>query len=162
MKQTIRKGLGQDHPNPSELRQAFTLRGKVAIVLLGFIALSSGSYIRSRGGYAATGASEPEHEVKLSKLADDYNYATPSRSNSSDIYSSGNSRLENEKIAEEQAKSAKYNFALAFDDGIMDSSQVRTESRDGLKVVGSNRYSDGFFKRIVKYEIDEEGYRVIS
>jgi len=119
--------------------------------------------MRNRG-YASTEVSEPEHEVKVVssptyaavKSVDDYAYSSRGSHSSS---SSGTTRLENERIAEDQNKNAKYNFALAFDDGynfvilfhiilllgfpqfglfylvrIMDSSQVRQESRDGLKV----------------------------
>jgi len=76
--------------------------------------------------------------------------------------SSAQYKIDNDRIAEEQAKSAKYAFASAVDDGIMDQSQVRQETRDGLKVAGSYSYSDGFFKRTVKYEADEGGYRVVG
>lgn len=41
---------------------------------------------------------------------------------------------EDERINQEQAKSAQYSFASAVDDGIMDHSHVRQETRDGLKV----------------------------
>lgn len=100
--------------------------------------------------------------TRLSSSSGYSNSASPSRWSSSSGYSSSNSHQENERIAEEQNRNAKYDFAMAFDDGIMDSSQIRTESRDGSKVSGSYSYSDGYFKRTVQYEADENGYRVIS
>ncbi|CAG7722199.1 unnamed protein product, partial [Allacma fusca] len=69
---------------------------------------------------------------------------------------------EEEKKVQEQNKNAKYSFAAAVDDGIMDHSHVREEQRDGSKVTGSYSYSDGYVKRTVKYVADENGYRVIS
>jgi len=71
-------------------------------------------------------------------------------------------QAENEKIAQEQSRNAKYSFAAAVDDGIMDHSHVREESREGNKVTGSYSYSDGYVKRTVKYVADENGYRVVS
>lgn len=38
--------------------------------------------------------------------------------------------------------------------------QVRQETRDGLNLAGLYSYSDGFFRRTVHYEADENGYRV--
>lgn len=62
----------------------------------------------------------------------------------------------------EAARSAKYSFASAVDDGIQDQSHIRQETRDGLKVTGTYAYSDGYFKRTVNYEADENGYRVVA
>lgn len=62
---------------------------------------------------------------------------------------------------EDFARNAQYSFASAVDDGIHDNSQIRQETRDGLKVTGTYAYSDGYFKRTVNYEADENGYRVV-
>ncbi|OXA62626.1 Larval cuticle protein A3A, partial [Folsomia candida] len=69
---------------------------------------------------------------------------------------------ERHRIEDDQAKNAKYSFGSAIDDGIMDHSHIRQETRDGLKVEGSYAYSDGYFKRVVNYVADENGYRVVS
>jgi len=67
-----------------------------------------------------------------------------------------------DRLAEEQSKNAHYSFGAAIDDGIMDHSHIRQETRDGQRVEGSYAYSDGFFKRTVNYVADEDGYRVVS
>jgi hypothetical protein len=51
--------------------------------------------------------------------------------------SSSTYEAEAEDTAEDQAKNAHYSFGSAIDDGIMDHSHVRQETRDGLKVIGS-------------------------
>lgn len=66
-------------------------------------------------------------------------------------------RLEEERI---QNLSAKYNFGVSVSDDINDGQLEREETRDGTKVTGHYSYSDGFVKRIVHYEADENGYRV--
>lgn len=66
------------------------------------------------------------------------------------------------KIVADQAAHAVYNFATSIVDGIMDNTQLRSETRDGLKLNGSYSYSDGFFRRTVNYVADEDGYRVVS
>lgn len=67
---------------------------------------------------------------------------------------------ENEKL--EEAKSAHYAFSESVQDTINDHAIERVEERDGLKLKGLYSYSDGFFKRTVHYEADENGYRVIK
>jgi hypothetical protein len=42
---------------------------------------------------------------------------------------------EDEAIVQEQNNNAHYSFGSAIDDGIMDHSHVRQETRDGLKVI---------------------------
>lgn len=65
-------------------------------------------------------------------------------------------------IREEQAKNAHYTFGTMIDDKINDHSIQRQETRDGLALKGMYSYSDGFFKRTVHYEADENGYRVVK
>jgi len=71
-------------------------------------------------------------------------------------------RERDDELQQDYARNAQYSFASAVDDGIMDQSHIRQETRDGLKVTGSYAYSDGFFKRTVNYEADENGYRVVA
>ncbi|XP_052130513.1 glutactin, partial [Frankliniella occidentalis] len=68
--------------------------------------------------------------------------------------------LSEEQEAREQAENAHYTFASAIDDKLTDNAQVRQETRDGLNLAGLYSYSDGFFRRTVHYEADENGYRV--
>jgi len=110
-----------------------------------------------------------EHEAKASEVAPVRHPSSSYSRQTSDEYSrtppvsyGSSMKSMDEDYAEEQAKSAKYAFASAVDDGIMDQSQVRQEVRDGLKVKGSYSYSDGFYKRTIKYEADEGGYRVVG
>lgn len=63
-------------------------------------------------------------------------------------------------LREEQAKNAHYTFGTTIDDSINDHSIHRQETRDGLAVTGMYSYSDGFFKRIIHYLADQDGYRV--
>jgi len=42
----------------------------------------------------------------------------------------------------------------------MDGEHIRSETREGLKTVGSYAYSDGYIRRTVEYVADENGYRV--
>nr|CAD7416756.1 unnamed protein product [Timema poppensis] len=65
-------------------------------------------------------------------------------------------------IFRRQAENAKYTFSSSVEDGIMDTSHVRQETRDGLKLNGLYSYSDGFYMRTVHYEADDQGYRVIK
>ncbi|XP_022192101.1 putative mediator of RNA polymerase II transcription subunit 26 [Nilaparvata lugens] len=67
-----------------------------------------------------------------------------------------------EEIHRHQAENAKYSFATAVNDGINDQQHIRQETRDGLKLSGLYSYSDGFYKRTIHYEADENGYRVIN
>ncbi|XP_034244977.1 RNA polymerase II degradation factor 1 [Thrips palmi] len=69
---------------------------------------------------------------------------------------------EEEALFEEQAKNAQYTFASSVDDKLTDNSQLRQETRDGLNLAGLYSYSDGFFRRTVHYEADENGYRVVK
>lgn len=64
------------------------------------------------------------------------------------------------RFNEEQAKSAHYSFDSSIQDTINDHAISRTETRDGLVLSGMYSYSDGYFKRTVHYEADENGYRV--
>jgi hypothetical protein len=59
------------------------------------------------------------------------------------------------------ARNARYYFSSDVQDQINDLTQHRDELRDGLKVRGSFSYSDGFLRRHVSYEADENGYRII-
>jgi hypothetical protein len=61
----------------------------------------------------------------------------------------------------EAARNAHYYFSSDVQDQINDLTQHRDELRDGLKVRGSFSYSDGFLRRHVSYEADENGYRII-
>jgi Insect cuticle protein len=61
---------------------------------------------------------------------------------------------------EDQAKSAFYKFGTSVHDTINDHEHVREEVREGLQLKGMYSYSDGFFRRTVHYEADEDGYRV--
>lgn len=65
-------------------------------------------------------------------------------------------------LREHQAKSAHYSFDTSIDDGINDHAISREEVRDGLALRGMYSYSDGFFRRTVHYEADENGYRVVK
>ncbi|XP_014249796.1 putative uncharacterized protein DDB_G0294196 [Cimex lectularius] len=67
-----------------------------------------------------------------------------------------------DELFKKQAESAKYSFQSSVADGINDNSQVRQETRDGLKLTGLYSYSDGYFKRTVHYVADENGYRVVK
>ena len=57
---------------------------------------------------------------------------------------------------------ASYHFGSHVRDGIKGGQIHREETRDGPKVSGSYSYSDGFVLRMVEYEADENGYRVIK
>lgn len=63
-------------------------------------------------------------------------------------------------LREEQARNAHYTFGTNVQDNIHDQQIARQETRDGLALRGMYSYSDGFFKRTVHYEADENGYRV--
>lgn len=69
--------------------------------------------------------------------------------------------LEKER-QQEEAKNAHYSFSSSVQDTINDNTIVRSESRDGLALMGMYSYSDGFFKRTVHYQADENGYRVVK
>lgn len=70
---------------------------------------------------------------------------------------------EQQKALEEyQNKSAQYSYNSSIDDNINDGMIERKEERDGSKVKGSYSYSDGFVRRSVYYEADENGYRVVK
>ena len=62
----------------------------------------------------------------------------------------------------EEAKSAHYAFSSSVQDSINDHAISRSETRDGLALTGMYSYSDGFFKRTVHYQADENGYRVVK
>lgn len=95
--------------------------------------------------------------------------APPRRGYGGAVAAKQNSRLQQQPQQEEEleheeeefARNAQYSFATAVDDGIQDQSQIRQETRDGTKVTGTYAYSDGYFKRTVNYEADENGYRVV-
>jgi hypothetical protein len=59
------------------------------------------------------------------------------------------------------ARNARYYFASDVEDQTSGLTQHRDEMRDGLKVRGSFSYSDGFLRRQVIYEADENGYRIV-
>lgn len=63
---------------------------------------------------------------------------------------------------EEQSRSAFYKFGTSIHDTINDHEHVRQEVREGLALKGMYSYSDGFFRRSVHYEADEDGYRVVK
>lgn len=65
-------------------------------------------------------------------------------------------------LREEQAKNAHYTFDSSIDDKINDHSISRQETRNGLALKGMYSYSDGFYKRTIHYEADENGYRVVK
>ncbi|CAD7088315.1 unnamed protein product [Hermetia illucens] len=69
---------------------------------------------------------------------------------------------DDEKLVEEQNRNAHYAFDVAIDDQIRDSGFQRQETRDGVNVKGSYSYNDGFFKRTIEYEADDQGYRVVN
>lgn len=63
---------------------------------------------------------------------------------------------------EEEAKGAHYSFSSSVQDSINDHAIQRSETRDGLALKGMYSYSDGFFKRTVHYQADQDGYRVVK
>ncbi|XP_068147925.1 cuticle protein 7-like [Drosophila tropicalis] len=67
-----------------------------------------------------------------------------------------------EEIERYQNENAKYSFENKIEDQINGGQITREETRDGSKVTGSYSYSDGFVKRTVHYEADENGYRVVK
>ncbi|XP_064551869.1 larval cuticle protein A3A [Drosophila montana] len=69
---------------------------------------------------------------------------------------------EQRALEAEQNANAQYQFNSNIDDKINDGAITREESRDGTKVTGSYSYTDGFVKRTVHYEADENGYRVVK
>jgi hypothetical protein len=147
----------------------------------------------SRGSYASLKTEQYEpvevEEVKsaapavsYTKTESDYTYTAPTRKQSQSSTAAVD-REANERVAHEQNLNAKYTFASAVNDGIMDQSQVRQETRDGLKVrhralllhsifpdllgllkftflptqvTGSYSYTDGFIKKTVHYTADED------
>ncbi|KAH8299418.1 hypothetical protein KR044_001285 [Drosophila immigrans] len=66
------------------------------------------------------------------------------------------------RLEKEQNESAQYAFGSQVRDGINDGEIQREETRDGTKVSGFYSYYDGFVKRKVHYEADENGYRVVK
>lgn len=74
------------------------------------------------------------------------------------------SRLTEEDLLlqQEQAENAHYTFGTSIDDSINDHAIHRQETRSGLALKGMYSYSDGYFKRTVHYEADENGYRVVK
>ncbi|CAL8070623.1 unnamed protein product [Orchesella dallaii] len=162
------------------------MKTQVALLLFGFVAFASANRklqqvpIKSYGAPAATSVLIEEKDASYDELpaapAAPVVHKNPTRvvekapirvstHTKNDDYAPAPSRktqLEHEEYAEEQNKNAQYSFASAVDDGIMDHSHVRQESREGKKVTGSYGYSDGYFKRTVNYEADENGYRVVA
>lgn len=67
-----------------------------------------------------------------------------------------------QELFQHQAENARYSFNSAVTDTINDQENVRQETRDGLNLRGLYSYSDGYFKRTVHYEADENGYRVVK
>ncbi|KAH8394856.1 hypothetical protein KR222_008063 [Zaprionus bogoriensis] len=68
-------------------------------------------------------------------------------------------QLELERV---QNESAKYFFNSKVNDEINDSGIEREETRDGSKVTGFYAYNDGYIRRKVYYEADQNGYRVVK
>ncbi|XP_030244556.1 larval cuticle protein A1A isoform X2 [Drosophila navojoa] len=66
------------------------------------------------------------------------------------------------ELERQQNENAKYSFGTKVDDEINDGAFERTETRDGTKVTGKYSYSDGYVRRTVEYEADENGYRVVK
>ncbi len=60
------------------------------------------------------------------------------------------------------SRNASYHFGSHVRDGIKGGQLHREETRNGHKVSGSYSYSDGFVLRMVEYEADENGYRVLK
>lgn len=73
-------------------------------------------------------------------------------------------RLSDEELLlqQEQAQNAHYTFGTSIDDSINDHAIHRQETRSGLALKGMYSYSDGYFKRTIHYEADENGYRVVK
>lgn len=65
-------------------------------------------------------------------------------------------------MEKKQNESAQYHFDSTVEDGINDGTIQRQEERNGTKVKGSYSYSDGYVRRKVYYEADENGYRVVK
>lgn len=65
-------------------------------------------------------------------------------------------------LQQEQAENAHYTFGTSIDDTINDHAIHRQETRSGLALKGMYSYSDGYFKRTIHYEADENGYRVVK
>lgn len=72
--------------------------------------------------------------------------------------------FDEEKLLREadEAKNAHYSFSSSVQDTINDHAISRSETRDGLALTGMYSYSDGFFKRTVHYQADQDGYRVLK
>lgn len=66
------------------------------------------------------------------------------------------------QLQQEQAQNAHYTFGTSIDDSINDHAIHRQETRSGLALKGMYSYSDGYFKRTIHYEADENGYRVVK
>lgn len=66
------------------------------------------------------------------------------------------------ELERQQNENAQYSFSSTINDDINDGSMDREETRDGKKVTGKYSYSDGFVRRTVHYEADENGYRVVK
>jgi len=124
---------------------------QIALILLGLTALSAADYnLRMRPSVPVKAYGQPVAEVEevmeepvQYKAAVKSVVKTPIRVVSEPVmstyaatgYSSTRQEKEqNERVAEEQSKNAKYSFGSAIDDGIMDHSHVRQESREGGKV----------------------------
>lgn len=75
---------------------------------------------------------------------------------------SNDDETERLRIQQEQAMNAHYTFGSTIDDSINDHSIHRQETREGLALKGMYSYSDGFFKRTIHYEADQNGYRVVK
>ncbi|KAF4526288.1 hypothetical protein B566_EDAN013649 [Ephemera danica] len=69
---------------------------------------------------------------------------------------------DDEKEREKQILDAQYSFRSEVNDPLSDSNIVREEKREDGAVEGMYSYSDGFFRRTVRYRADRLGYRVLS
>ena len=63
---------------------------------------------------------------------------------------------------QEQNQNAQFSFGYRIQDQIKDGFIERQEERNGLSLRGQYSYSDGYVRRTVTYEADENGYRVTN
>jgi len=150
------------------------MKTSVVVLLFGLVALSTADYngrlrhvpVKSYGQpapvveeAAVVVEEEPVYKAAVKAV---HRAPAPIRVSTPDYNSGYKYDEEKSRLEDDQAKNAHYSFGSAIDDGIMDHSHIRQETRDGLKVEGSYAYSDGYFKRVVNYIADENGYRIVS
>lgn len=66
------------------------------------------------------------------------------------------------EFEDEKPKDVYYRFDTSINDTISDQTNIRSEVRNGQSLKGFYSYSDGYIKRTVHYEADENGYRVVK